>query len=90
MIADIRRLRRLSGLKRPADVKRWLRTNGVPFMVQPSGHPVTTLDAINRALYGGRKGTEPDFSKPCYRQKSTRRMGATTTLTGTTGTSSAA
>ena len=47
----------LSGYKRAADVKRWLRDNGVPFFVQPSGHPVTTTDAVNRAMCGASAGT---------------------------------
>jgi hypothetical protein len=42
MILDLPDLQRLSGYTRPHDVKKWLRNNGVSFMVQPSRHPVTT------------------------------------------------
>lgn len=64
MIADLPHLRKLSGLKRRSDIRRWLRSNGVAFMVQPSGDPVTTLDAINRAMYGTSKYDKPDFTPP--------------------------
>lgn len=86
MIADLPHLRKLSGLTRPADVRRWLRSNGVPFMVQPSGAPVTTLDAINRAMYGTSKYDKPDFTKPpCSRPKSMKGTAATSTSTKTNG-----
>jgi hypothetical protein len=67
-IADLPVLQRLSGLKQSAAIKRWLAQNGVPFMVQPSGQPVTTVDAITKSILGGRRPgipgvTEPDFSK---------------------------
>lgn len=68
MIADLPILQRLSGLKQAAAVKRWLRANGVTFMVQPSGQPVTTMDAITRAMYGGQRQYEPDWSDPPSRQ----------------------
>jgi hypothetical protein len=64
MIANLPELRKLSGLKRRSDVRRWLSANGVAFMVQPSGDPVTTLDAINIAMHGNAKYNKPDFSPP--------------------------
>jgi hypothetical protein len=72
MILDLPDLQKLSGSKRPADVKNWLRKNDVAFMVQPSGHPVTTLDAVNRALLGESKRSKPDFSPPT---RATRNSG---------------
>jgi Domain of unknown function (DUF4224) len=35
MILDLPDLQKLSGYKRAADVKRWLRGNGVAFLVSP-------------------------------------------------------
>jgi hypothetical protein len=64
MILDLPDLQKLSGLKRRSDVRRWLQKNGVAFMVQPSGNPVTTLDAVNRAMCGDSKQSRPDFSTP--------------------------
>jgi hypothetical protein len=64
MIANLPDLRKLSGLKRRSDVRRWLSANGVAFMVQPSGDPVTTMDAINIAMHGNAKYNKPDFSPP--------------------------
>lgn len=64
MIANLPDLRKLSGLKRRSDVRRWLTANGVAFMVQPSGDPVTTLDAINIAMHGTARYNKPDFSPP--------------------------
>jgi len=71
VIADLRTLQKLSGLRRPADVRRWLQQNGVAFMVQPSGDPVTTMDAINLAMYGTSKFNKPDFTPPpkCSRRR---------------------
>lgn len=70
-IADFRVLQRYSGLRQPAAIKRWLLKNGVPFMVQPDGKPVSTLDAIKRALNGGKGLSEPDWSPlPGARQRS--------------------
>lgn len=62
MILDFADLQKLSGYKRPHDVKKWLRSNGVAFMVQPSGRPVTTINSVNRALLGDLKRSQPDFS----------------------------
>jgi hypothetical protein len=90
VIADLPHLRQLSGLKRRSDIRRWLRKNGVPFMVQPSGDPVTTLDAINRAMYGNSKYNKPDFTPPpCSRPKSIKDTAGITTSTKTNGTRSA-
>jgi hypothetical protein len=63
MIANLPELRKLSGLKRRSDVRRWLVANGVAFMVQPSGDPVTTEEAINIAMHGNSKYNKPDFSQ---------------------------
>lgn len=63
MIADLPELRKLSGLKRRSDVRRWLSNNGVAFMVQPSGDPVTTLEAINIAMLGNARYNKPNFSQ---------------------------
>lgn len=91
VIADLPHLRKLSGLQRRSDVRRWLRANGVAFMVQPSGDPVTTLDAINRAMYGDSKYNRPDFTPPpCSRPKSTRATVVTSTSIKTNGTHSPA
>ena len=81
MIADLPQLQKLSGLKRRSDVRRWLSNNGVAFMVQPSGDPVTTMDAINQALHGNSKYNKPDWSEPpqCSRRKSTKKTAATIT-----------
>jgi hypothetical protein len=89
MIADLPHLQKLSGLKRRSDIRRWLRSNGVAFMVQPSGDPVTTLDAINRAMYGTTKFDKPDFTPPpCSRPKSTKGTAGTSTSIRTNGTRS--
>jgi len=57
-------LQKLTGYVQPVAIKGWLRSNGVPFMVQAAGHPVTTLEAINQAMFGSRKLGKPDFSSP--------------------------
>jgi hypothetical protein len=64
MIANTETLQQFSGLKRRSDVCRWLKSNGIPFMTQPSGDPVTTLDAINRALFGNPKASQPNWTDP--------------------------
>ena len=66
MILDLPDLQKLSGYTRAHDVKKWLRNNGVVFMVQPSGRPVTTLDAVNRAMQGESisRCSVPDWSPP--------------------------
>ncbi len=66
MILDLTDLQKLSGYTRANDVKKWLRSNGIAFMVQPSGHPVTTLDAVNRAVQGESitRRSAPDWSPP--------------------------
>ncbi len=71
VIVDLAELRKLSGLTRPADVRRWLTRNGVRFLLQPSGDPVTTLDAINRALYGAGYN-KPDLTPPHAATKGSR------------------
>jgi hypothetical protein len=77
-IADLPTLQELSGLKQPAAVQRWLAANGVAFMVQPSGDPVTTLDAINRALRGNSKFNRPHFSPaPSRRPGFKKKLAAT-------------
>ena len=74
MILDLADLQKLSGYTRSHDVKRWLRWNGVAFMVQPCGHPVTTLDAVNHSLLGKptQRQSEPNWSPP------SRRLGVAT------------
>jgi hypothetical protein len=69
VILDLADLQKLSGYKRATDIKTWLRKNGVAFMVQPSGHPVTTLDAVNLALSPKRCRTEPNWAPiPAFRR----------------------
>lgn len=63
MIANLPDLRKLSGLKRRSDVRRWLSANGIAFMVQPSGDPVTTEEAINIAMHGSARYNKPNFSE---------------------------
>lgn len=61
MIADFDDLRRLSGRNRPSAVKKWLQRQGVSYMLNANGQPVTTEKALNDALLRGRK-TEPNWS----------------------------
>lgn len=60
MIADFADLQRLSGRERPAAVKKWLQSQGISYMLNADGHPVTTEKALNEALLRGRK-TEPNW-----------------------------
>ena len=53
----------LSGYKRPGDVRKWLKRNGVSFMLDKAGRPVTTQEALNRAMLPARTRTRPDFSE---------------------------
>lgn len=52
----------LSGYRRPADVARWLRRHRIRYMLDKDRKPVTTQDAIERAMIGATK-TQPDFSE---------------------------
>ncbi len=84
MIANIETLQQFSGLKRRSDVCKWLKSNGISYMTQPSGDPVTTLDAINQALFGKNATfSQPNWSDPpCHsnsRKKSLSKTAATTT-----------
>lgn len=60
MIADFTDLQRLSGRERPAAVKKWLQSQGISYMLNADGQPVTTEKALNEALLRGRK-TEPNW-----------------------------
>ena len=60
MIADFIDLQRLSGRLRPGAVKKWLQRQGIVFMLDADGKPVTTEKALNEALLRGRK-TEPNW-----------------------------
>lgn len=53
----------MSGYKRPADVRRWLRRNGVLYLPGKGGRPSTTQTALDRAMLPGRTKTRPDFSE---------------------------
>lgn len=60
MIADFPDLQRLSGRDRPTAVKKWLQKQGISFMLNADGRPVTTEKALNDVLLRGRK-TEPNW-----------------------------
>jgi hypothetical protein len=90
MIVDPEALKKFSGLTRSADVCRWLEKNGVQFLIQPSGRPTTTLDAINRALFGdpNKNTQQPNWTSfPCSPRKFTKKTAVTTTSTRENGTS---
>lgn len=50
-LADFAFLQRLSGRKQGAAVIRWLVKNKIPYVLQASGHPVASMDAINQVLH---------------------------------------
>ena len=62
MILDLPDLQKPSGYKRPTDMKNWLRKKGIAFMVQPSSHPVGTIDPVNLALSPKQTHSEPNWS----------------------------
>lgn len=58
-------LENLTGYVRPAEMRRWLRDNGIPFRSRPDGLPSLTWDVFNRALLAEvREGrpTRPNLS----------------------------
>ena len=57
--------RKASGLKQPAAVRRWLKARGVAFLADSRGFPISTLAAIERAMYG--RANRPDWTPPCPR-----------------------
>lgn len=83
MILGYKSLLRKAGLKQSAALRRWLKSQGIAFMADAKGRPMTTLDAFNRALYG--KRNQPDWSPPRSPSKSIKNMGATTTSTRIVG-----
>lgn len=85
MIADFAMLARMSGYKQPRAVCAWLANRRIKYLVGRDGKPSTTLDALNRALYGREADNEPNYSPPCASPKSTPKTAATTTSTPTAG-----
>lgn len=49
------------GYQQPAAVRRWCKRNGVTFMRDKDGRPVTTQAALDRAMLPKTR-TQPDFS----------------------------
>ncbi|MEX2260095.1 MAG: DUF4224 domain-containing protein [Woeseia sp.] len=60
VIVDFPMLCRLSGRERPSAVCKWLQQQGIAYMLNADGKPVTTERALNEALLRGRK-TEPNW-----------------------------
>jgi hypothetical protein len=53
MIVDAAHLKALSGYKQKSSVARWCRKNKIPFFLDARGWPVTTPEALDRALSPG-------------------------------------
>lgn len=62
MIADFDQLKRLSGRDRPSAVRKWLQNQGVSYMLNADGQPVTTEKALNDAL--ARRRNKPELNWP--------------------------
>jgi len=50
VVIDFPQLSEWCGYKRRADVAKWLRKNGIHFWLDIDGGPVTTQNALDRAL----------------------------------------
>lgn len=63
MIADFETLQRFSGRERPSAVKKWLQRQGIRYMLNADGRPVTTEKALNDVLLNGRTvDQEPNWA----------------------------
>lgn len=62
MIVTFPALAAASGYKRPADVRRWCRRNGISTMDDKDGRPISTQAAVDRAMLRTSTRTSPDFS----------------------------
>jgi hypothetical protein len=49
-LIDFECLRRFSGYRQVSAVKKWMQKNHIKYMTNTDGYPVTTIDAINKAL----------------------------------------
>jgi hypothetical protein len=52
MIGDAEYLKTLSGYKQKSAVRIWCRKNGIRYLLDARGWPVTTPEALDRALKG--------------------------------------
>ena len=73
MIVGFARLQRLTGYKRASPIVDWLKSQRIQYLRDPKGRPFTTLEAINRAMEGRRKGQgqewQPDYAAAAARRK---------------------
>lgn len=53
-------LQKISGLRRPTAICRWLRSQGIAYIRSPNGCPMTTLEALNRRLAGRKESKDGD------------------------------
>jgi uncharacterized protein DUF4224 len=61
MTGDADHLKAMSGYKQKTSVARWCRKNGIRFFLNAQGWPVTTSEALDRALAPGIE-SGPDWS----------------------------
>ena len=61
MVGSAEYLKVLSGYRQSNAIKNWCRKNGIQFLLDARGWPVTTPMALERALDPGVK-SEPDWS----------------------------
>src|ERR1700688_3822022 len=69
MIGDAEYLKALSGYKQKSAVRNWCRKNGISYLLDARGWPVTTPEALDRALKGSAE-SGPDWAALEERQKS--------------------
>ena len=61
MIVDAEYLKTLSGYKQKSAVRNWCRKNGISYLLDARGWPVTTPEALDRALKGSAE-SGPDWA----------------------------
>ena len=51
-----------AAVKRPSSLRRWLEQQGISYMIDKKGRPITTLTQVNAALSGGGHRVEPNWA----------------------------
>lgn len=76
MLVEFAELQRRSGLRRITAVIHWLRRENIGYIRDAAGRPMTTLDAIERAVESRTRGAgwEPDYGAATGRSRKARQV----------------